>query len=144
MADFVKISDATALALHSMVHLAMHPEEQATTAEVAVLFEASRHHLAKVHQRLKKAGLICSKRGPAGGVQLAKSPGQIALLEVYEVMEGPIVVQPCLFGHEECPRSDCMLQSLLPDLVERVRDYFNETTLADLAEKTDWKEEVKI
>ena len=139
MADFVKISDATALALHSMVHLAMAPEEQFTTAEIADSFEASRHHLAKVHQKLKKAGLMESKRGPSGGVLLGRSPEQITLLEIYEVMEGEIVAQPCLFGHDVCPRSDCMLQTLLPDLAERVRDYFKETTLAQLAEKTNWE-----
>ena len=64
MADIVKISDATALALHSMVHLAIEPNEQSTTAEIAQGFDASRHHLAKVHQRLTKAGLISQeKRG---------------------------------------------------------------------------------
>jgi Rrf2 family nitric oxide-sensitive transcriptional repressor len=138
MADILKISDATALALHSMVHLAQDPAAQSTTADIASAFEASKHHLAKVHQRLTKAGLIISNRGPAGGVVLAKDPAEITLLEIYEVMEGPMVCHPCLFGKSVCPRADCVLGTLLPGLARQVRDYFEETTLAQLAKESNW------
>ena len=138
MADILKISDATALALHSMVHLAIDPETHSTTAEIAELFQASRHHLAKVHQRLTKAGLIRSHRGPAGGVGLAKKPEKITLLEIYEVMEGSMLCNPCLFGKDVCPRANCVLGTLLPSLARQVRDYFKQTTLAQLAKESNW------
>lgn len=138
MADILKISDATALALHSMVHLAIDPEAQSTTAEIAEIFKVSRHHLAKVHQRLTKAGLIESHRGPAGGVCLAKPPDKIRLLEIYEVMEGSMLCKPCLFGKDRCPRADCVLGSLLPGLARQVREYFDQTTLAMLAQESNW------
>jgi Rrf2 family protein len=138
MADIIKISDATALALHSMVHLATDPAGQSTTAEIAEVFDVSRHHLAKVHQRLTKAGLINSNRGPSGGVSLGKKPAQITLLEIYEVMEGSMLCNPCLFGKDTCPRADCVLGVLLPGLARQVREYFDETTLAKLAEESNW------
>jgi Rrf2 family protein len=138
MADILKISDATALALHSMVHLAIDPEAQSTTAEIAEAFSVSKHHLAKVHQRLTKAGLIQSHRGPAGGVGLAKRPSEITLLEIYEVMEGSMLCNPCLFGKDSCPRADCVLGTLLPGLARQVRDYFKKTTLAQLAKESKW------
>jgi Rrf2 family protein len=138
MADILKISDATALALHSMVHLATAGNAHATTAEIADIFEVSKHHLAKVHQRLSKAGLILSHRGPSGGVGLAKDPAEITLLEIYEVMEGEMVCYPCLFAKNKCPRTDCVLGTLLPGLAQQVRDYFNETTLEALAKESTW------
>ena len=138
MADILKISDATALALHSMVHLALEPEKQSTTAEIAAFFDASKHHLAKVHQRLTKAGLINSNRGPSGGVGLAKDPKEITLLEIYEVMEGPMMCHACLFGKDKCPRVDCVLGDLLPGLAQQVQDYFKQTTLAQLAKESTW------
>ena len=141
MADILKISDATALALHSMVHLAIEPEQQSTTAEIARVFDASKHHLAKVHQRLTKAGLIQSFRGPSGGVGLAKAPAEITLLEIYEVMEGEMVCNPCLFGKQVCPRTECVLGTLLPGLSRQIRDYFKETTLAQLASESNWGRE---
>lgn len=133
MADIVKISDATALALHSMVHLAIHAGAQSTTGEIAELFKASKHHLAKVHQRLTRAGFIVSHRGPGGGVELAKDANDITLLEIYETMEGPLSRHPCLFGKESCPRNACVLSGLLPGLARQVKDYFEQTTLAQLA-----------
>ncbi len=139
MADILKISDATALALHAMVHLTVNSDRQSTTAEIAEVFEASRHHLAKVHQRLVKAGLVFSHRGPTGGFKLAKDPAGITLLEIYEVMEGPMECRPCLFGKEACPRNDCALSGLLPGLVRQARDYFERTTLAQLAEESNWR-----
>ena len=138
MADIIKISDATALALHSMVHLAVDPDTQATTAEIAEAFSASKHHLAKVHQRLTKGGLLESYRGPSGGVGLAKKPEEITLLDIYEVMEGSMTCHPCLFGKDECPRSECVLGTLLPGLARQVRDYFEQTTLAQLAKESTW------
>jgi Rrf2 family protein len=138
MADIIKISDATALALHSMAHMAIDTDKQSTTAEIAKAFDASKHHLAKVHQRLTKAGLIISYRGPGGGVGLAKKPSEITLLHIYEAMEGSMECHACLFGKDACPRDDCVLSGLLPGLARQVRDYFEQTTLAKLAEESNW------
>lgn len=138
MADIIRISDATALALHSMVHLAIEPDGQSTTSKIAEIFNVSRHHLAKVHQRLTKAGLIESQRGPAGGVSLARPSSKIKLLDIYEAMEGSMICYPCLFGKDECPRADCVLGALLPGLARQVRDYFEQTTLEMLAEESSW------
>jgi Rrf2 family protein len=140
MADIIKISDATALALHSMVHLAREPEGQSTTAIISEVFEVSRHHLAKVHQRLTKAGLMVSHRGPAGGVELAGDPEKVTLLQIYEAMEGPMNCAPCLFGKAACPQNDCVLNELLPGLAKQVRDYFDQTTIAQLARESNWGE----
>ena len=139
MADFFKISDATALALHSLVYLALKPDGVSTTAEIAEMFDASRHHLAKVHQRLTRAGFMVSHRGPSGGVSLAKDPTTIRLLDVYETMEGSMCGYPCLFGKNECPRNDCVLRMLLPGLAKQVRDYFEQNTIAMLAEESNWR-----
>lgn len=125
--------------MHSMVHLTSNPDVQSTTAEIAKAFEASKHHLAKVHQRLTKAGLIVSYRGPGGGVGLAKDPAAITLLDIYEVMEGSLECSPCLFGNDVCPRADCVLSGLLPGLAKQVRDYFARTTLAQLAAESNWR-----
>ena len=138
MADIIKISDATALAMHSLVHLALQTDGTSTTAKIADVFEASRHHLAKVHQKLTHAGYISSSRGPAGGVSLAKEPAEITLLEIYELMEGAMACAPCLFGKEQCPRNDCVLGVLLPDLARQVHDYFKKTTIAQLAQDSKW------
>ena len=143
MADLLKISDATALAMHSLLHLALNPDDRFTTMEIAKKFEASTHHLAKVHQRLTRAGLINSTRGPAGGVSLAKDPTAITLLDIYEIMQGPMPSRPCLFGKEQCPRGHCALNKLLSGITRHAHTYFEQTTLGTLAMESRWGEETK-
>jgi len=139
MSNIVRLSDATALALHSMMHLAVEREAHSTTASIAELYGVSRHHLAKVHQRLTRAGLIRSRRGPAGGVELGKEPEEILLLEIYEVTEGSLVPENCLLGKDECPRELCFMRNLLPAISEQIEVYFKNTTLAEAVAFSEWK-----
>jgi len=59
----LKISDAASLAIHTMVLLATHPDETFSIPEIAAILKASQAHLAKVAQRLAKAGLVSAREG---------------------------------------------------------------------------------
>ncbi|MBN1826942.1 MAG: Rrf2 family transcriptional regulator [Candidatus Eisenbacteria bacterium] len=117
-----------------MMFLAEEPDRKATTARIANRFRFSAHHLAKVHQRLAKAGLLLPVRGPGGGVSLRKPPGEITLLEVYEAIEGPMPVCGCVFGKPVCGRKSCLFGGLLKGVNDTIREHFARTTLADLFE----------
>ena len=47
-------------------------------------------YLEQIFQRLRRAGLVTSKRGPGGGYMLARTPARITLREVVEAVEGPL------------------------------------------------------
>lgn len=47
-------------------------------------------YLEQIFQRLRRAGIVASKRGPGGGYSLARPPGDITLLQVVEAVEGPL------------------------------------------------------
>ena len=47
-------------------------------------------YLEQIFQRLRRAGLVNSKRGPGGGYALARPPEQISLREIVEAVEGPL------------------------------------------------------
>jgi Rrf2 family protein len=47
-------------------------------------------YLEQIFQRLRRAGLVTSKRGPGGGYSLSRSPARITLRDVIEAVEGPI------------------------------------------------------
>ena len=64
MANFVRISEAASLGLHTMALLAKRGETRTTNQEIADMLGASVHHLAKVMQRLVRAGLVDSAVGP--------------------------------------------------------------------------------
>jgi Rrf2 family protein len=47
-------------------------------------------YLEQIFQRLRRAGLVTSKRGPGGGYTLSRSPARITLREIVEAVEGPV------------------------------------------------------
>ena len=47
-------------------------------------------YLEQIFQRLRRAKLVASKRGPGGGYTLARPAAEITLREVVEAVEGPL------------------------------------------------------
>ena len=58
MTGVLHISDASNLALHTMVLLASEPAQSRSVKSLAEVLGVSEHHLAKVMQRLGKAGVF--------------------------------------------------------------------------------------
>ena len=133
MSRVVRISEAASLGMHTMTLLAAKPDRRFTTHQVAGLLPISEAHLAKVLQRLARAGLVESTRGPHGGFSLARSPEQITLLEVYEAIEGPLEETACLLGLEKCMGTRCIFGDLLTDVNRRIRKYLATKKLSQLA-----------
>ena len=128
----LRISEAASLAMHSAGLIAAGDGRSMSTKEIAAIFRVSEAHLSKVLQRLVKVGLMESLRGPKGGFSLAKDPGSITLLEVYEATEGPIEPGDCLFGLALCDGTDCVLGRVLAEANEKLWKHLNDTTLADI------------
>ena len=51
-------------------------------------------YLEQIFQRLRRAGLVTSKRGPGGGYTLAHPAAEIDLRQIVEAVEGPVDVAP--------------------------------------------------
>ncbi len=47
-------------------------------------------YLEQIFQRLRRAGLVTSKRGPGGGYTLSRAAARITLREIVEAVQGPI------------------------------------------------------
>lgn len=47
-------------------------------------------YLEQIFQRLRRAHIVASKRGPGGGYTLARSPVEITLRDIVEAVEGPL------------------------------------------------------
>lgn len=130
----LRISEAASLALHSMVLLAARPDRPLSTREVAEELGVSEAHLSKVFQRLAKARLANSTRGPHGGFVLARDAHDISLLEVYETIDGPVGVCECLLDEPSCDGQACILGDLVKSINEQMRSYLSGTHLSDVTE----------
>ena len=132
MLSTLRISEATSLAFHTMAFLAAKPEKITSAGKIASSLQISESHLAKVLQRLARAGLVKSTRGPNGGFKLEKKPEEIRLIDVYEVVEGPVPQNDCLYGRKVCSDRDCIFHGLLGTVCEMFANYLRNTTLSEL------------
>ncbi|WP_066627807.1 RrF2 family transcriptional regulator [Labilibacter marinus] len=130
MSKIITLSEAASIALHGMVLIAK-TEQKLNVNQISEMIDSSRHHVAKVFQRLAKENFVASNRGPSGGFVMKKDPKDISLLELYEVIEGPVEVQGCPGSKERCPFNKCLMGDLAAALACEFRDFLNRQTLAD-------------
>jgi len=135
MASIIQISEAASLALHSMVLLAASPGKSVTVKEITARTGVSEAHLSKVMQRLAKAGLVKSTRGPKGGFLLGDSGLSTSLLAIFESIEGPVASGGCLLPTKECLFRECLFGGLLGRMTAEFKEYMKNKTLEDMVSR---------
>jgi len=133
MAKIVSYSEAASIGMHGMV-LVARAGETINVQKIADITGSSRHHVAKVMQRLVKEGFLLSNRGPSGGFKLNIEPDNITLLQIYEAIEGKVKITNCPHEKQVCPFDKCILGSVVSKMTQTFRDHLMESTLASLME----------
>lgn len=128
MARVFSLTEAASIALHGMVIIARNNKTHNVT-EIANEIGSSKHHVAKVLQRLVKDELLISQRGPSGGFKIAKEPKEISLLQIYESIEGSIEISACPLDHDVCPFGQCIMGSIATKMTKDFKDYLENMTL---------------
>jgi Rrf2 family protein len=113
--------------------------------QLVVGTDLPRDFLAKIFQKLVRAGILKSAKGRGGGFQLAKPQHEICLIDIVEAIEGPQLLDACVVGLEKCnDQMPCAQHDLYKPIRQRLKDYLQTTTLADLAaslrSKQSWRE----
>ncbi len=125
-----------------MVELARRAgEEPIPLAEIAAHDGLPLAYLEHLVARLRKAGLVDSRRGSHGGYLLARRPSEITMAEVVEALEGSIAPIECISqaadgsivcARESSPRHVCPTKLLWTRVRFSIVSTLRETTLADL------------
>ena len=98
-----------------------------------------RNYLSKTLHRLARAGVLLSTRGPGGGFRLGQPPGRVSLREVIDAVE-PVAggESQCLLGRSRCSEEDpCAAHGRWCVIRDELETFFGETTLADLAQRSE-------
>ena len=103
----LKLSRRSEYALMAVQHIA-GSHRRVSVASMAQSEQIPQPLLAKVMQRLKKAGVARSTKGVGGGYELARPLSNIMFLDVISPFEEQIGLVDCA-GHTKsgCDRSDC-------------------------------------
>jgi len=103
--------------------------------DVAKNQDISEKYLSRLVIDLRRAGFISSVRGAGGGYKLARPPKMIMIVDVLEIMEGPVAIVECLNQSDSCLRSQrCPTQVLWAQINQKIRNVFAQYTLQDLVE----------
>ncbi|MDT8392299.1 MAG: Rrf2 family transcriptional regulator [Bacteroidales bacterium] len=128
MSRILTLSEAASIAVHGMV-LVARSDKLVNVNQIAELTSSSRHHVAKVFQRLVKENFISSSRGPNGGFSLKMAPADISFLDIYEAIEGKIEITKCPLDKPICSFDKCIFKNVIKDLTLEFRKYMEEQTL---------------
>lgn len=129
------ISEAVAIGIHATLLMAKNPNAILSAQKITEELKVSFEHCVRVLHKLRKEGILDSIRGINGGFKLSLSAENIFVLNVYEAIEGKLVDRQCLFRTAKCNGSCPLFSELLDGVNQQIKDYFNHTTLADLAKK---------
>ncbi len=85
---------------------------------------------------LKKANYIKSVRGPKGGHMLAKSPKEITVGEIVNLLEGGIDLANCIEKPDICNRSSsCLTRDVWARATKAMYNKLNSITLAEMIKR---------
>ena len=98
----MKLSTKGRYGLRAMIDLASHEEEGAVSiASISERQNISESYLEQLVAKLKKAGLVVSIRGAAGGYRLARPASGISVGDVLRALEGDVRAVICTAQTEE-------------------------------------------
>ena len=132
----MKISTKGRYGLRILMDLALHQSEKPRLIrDIAKSQQISEKYISRLVIALRKAGMIRSVRGVNGGFHIAMKPEEITLLDVIEVMEGPLSIVDCVSAPGKCVHSvNCAPREIWSKLNDNIRDLMRQTTLADILE----------
>lgn len=122
----MQITRETDYAIRCIQYLCKNPSDIKMVDEIASEMNIPKSFLAKILQKLTKAKIAKSFRGVKGGFILARRPEDINLLEIIEIIEGPIAMNTCAVNERYCSFSDsCSVHpiwvSLKKDIEQRLK-----------------------
>lgn len=132
------ISNKAKYALRALLAVAAQPVGEAlTSTEIARVHSIPHKFLEQILLDLKKAGILESRRGKAGGYVMLRPADTISFGEVLRIFDGPLAPLPCLSRNayrrcDDCENeARCMIRRELSRSYDASRQVLDSRTIAD-------------
>jgi Rrf2 family protein len=138
LANVLKLTKKADYGLMAMKHLAEHAHQGACSAkDMAGSYGIPQEALAKILQRLVKAGLLHSQHGSNGGYTLVRDPAEISAFEVIQAIDGPLFITSCITVRGECGQTDrCTIREPLRKVNHSIEEVLRRISIAEMTEDT--------
>ncbi len=137
----MKLTSKGRYAVTAMLDVTMHAVSgPVSLADISDRQSISLSYLEQLFSRLRKQGLVVSVRGPGGGYKLSRCSSKIAVADVIGAVDENVDVTKCA-GKGNCQDGEqCLTHSLWEGLSQRIEEFLQNITLADVVAKRDVKE----
>jgi len=130
-------------AVRCVLYLSRKPGKVSSVKEITEPMQIPQSFLAKILQRLVKAGIVQSVRGAGGGFRLARKPEDITLYEVIKATSGPLFINACVVDERACQLSStCSVHPLWIEIKEEMERKLEKQNFKTLASKK-WRNTVE-
>jgi Rrf2 family protein len=128
----MKLTRASSYALHAVAFMAQQKTDKPVAShKIAADRGIPERFLLKVLKPLVSAGVLRSIKGPNGGYQLARSPGDISMLEIVEAVDGRMRGQ-APFDAKSNPALNGKLGDICNQSAEAVRKTLEKIRMSEL------------
>ena len=127
------ITRNTDYAIKALGYICTHKGRIISVADLVEELNIPRPFLRRILQVLNKKKVLKSYKGRGGGFTLAYPPEKIFLMDLIEILQGPFMINRCIFKKNLCPDGDnCALKSKISDIEQKVITELKSITLASL------------
>jgi Rrf2 family protein len=133
------LSNQSKYAIRGVIYLALNASENKKlgSQEVAQKIKVPQPFLAKIFQKLSKAKIIKSSKGPKGGFFLTENELSGNLMNVIECIDGLDAFNTCYIGLPHCSdKNPCALHHIGAPLRNQLIAELKKRSIAEFAEDT--------
>ena len=132
----MKLTRFTDYSLRVLIYLGLKDDGRVTIREISEAYGISRNHLMKVVSLLTRMGYLDARRGPGGGIALARPAGDIIVADVVRDMEDDLNLVECFCKGGTCIiKPVCELKAVLSKALKAYLSTLEGYTLSDLLEQ---------
>ncbi|OGW93353.1 MAG: hypothetical protein A3K16_00180, partial [Omnitrophica bacterium RIFCSPLOWO2_01_FULL_45_24] len=123
----------TDYAVKALRYICRNKGKITSVKDLTYKLDIPRPFLRKILQILNKKKLLKSFKGRRGGFMLSSPPGEIFLIDLIEIFQGPFMLSECIFKKGICSdKYNCALKRKIDDIEKNVVAELNSITLASL------------
>lgn len=136
----MKLTSKGRYAVTAMLDVTIHASHgPVSLADISERQGISLSYLEQLFSKLRRDGLVNSIRGPGGGYRLGKCSAEIAVADIISAVNESVDATKCQ-GKGDCQGgAQCLTHSLWQGLSERIEEFLQNITLAELVAKNDVK-----
>ena len=135
----MQLTQGASFAFHALMQMVREPDRVMTIEAMSESLGASPSYMAKLFQRLARAGLVTSRRGRGGGYALARPCQEITLWDIVDALqEESLAEAPLLPACPTCVLAGhCPMHGAVQAAIRQVEKQLRTVSLEGMASLVD-------